>query len=153
FLGDLSTLPRGSLGNDLKAGDIGRVAVVFPADEPGNAVPLLHAGACEHPMLRLDDDPVAPAVDRLDVSRTQEQAFVGSALGERTVFGLPLHRVAMASTIRPAAEHDAVRPAVATRPEGGDPAHGVAREEHQVHAGVAHPFDATELADIPILVV
>ena len=37
--------------------------------------------------------------------------------------------------------------------ERRDPADGVAREEQQVHAGVAHPLDAPELADVPVLVV
>ena len=33
------------------------------------------------------------------------------------------------------------------------PADRVAREEQQVHAGVAHLLDAAELADVPVLVV
>ena len=37
--------------------------------------------------------------------------------------------------------------------ERRDPADGVAREEQQVHAGVAHLLDAAELADVPVFVV
>ena len=37
--------------------------------------------------------------------------------------------------------------------EGRHPADGVAREEQQVHARVAHRFDASILADVPVFVV
>src|SRR5207244_89790 len=81
--------PGGAAGEDFEAGDVGgRVAVVFPADQAGDAVAFFHAGACENPVVGFEGDPVAAAVDGLDVAGADEVAFVGAALGEGAVITL-----------------------------------------------------------------
>src|SRR5262245_28709746 len=73
-------LPRGPLGHDLQPRQVGRwVTVVFPADQAWDAVALLHPGALKEPMLRLDDRPVATAVDRLDIARANQVTLIGAA--------------------------------------------------------------------------
>src|SRR5262249_17529796 len=133
--------------------DLGRVPMILPADQAGNTIALLHARAREDPVLGLEDDPIAAAIDWLDVSRTHEQPFVRSMLGERAVFLFSALGVVVITPVRATPKHDPVGPSVAAAAIGSDPADGVPREKEQVHASVAHPLDASELADIPVFVV
>ena len=55
-----------AFGDDFQARDGGGVAVELPADEAFDAIPLLHAGAGEHPVLGPGADPVAAAVEGID---------------------------------------------------------------------------------------
>ena len=61
----------------------------------------------------LRDDPVAAAVDRLDVAGPDQVALVGAALGEGAVLLLAIRGVLGIAAVGAAAEHDAVGPAVA----------------------------------------
>ena len=121
---------RRSRPDDLEAGDVGRrVAMVFPADEAGDPVARLHPGAGEDPVVGLRADPVAAAVDRLDVASPHQIALVGALLWERAVDAGPLEGRRCVAAIRAAAEHDPVVAAVMALAQRRHPADGVAGEK------------------------
>ena len=126
----LSTDQRRPRPNDLEAGDVGRwVAVIFPANEAGDPVPRFHAGAGEDPVVGLRADPVAAAVDRLDVAGPHQIALVGALLREGAVDAGTLEGRRRVAAIRAAAEHDPVVAAVMALAQRRHPADGVAGEK------------------------
>src|SRR5690606_19732312 len=126
-----------SFGDDFEPVDLGGHAVELPADQPGNDLALLHAGAFEDPMIGPGDDPVAATVDRTDVAGAHQQAFVGTAMRERPEVFVTFDGVPIVGSVGTAAKDDAVRSPVVTLAEGADPADTVARQEQEVHPFVA----------------
>src|SRR5690349_18570455 len=100
-------------------------------------------------MFRLRHGPVAAAIDWFDIPGADEEPFVRSALRKRAMLAFALQGVVVLGAIRTAAEHNAVSTAVGAVAVRRHPTNRVAREKKQINAGVAHRFDAAELADVP----
>src|SRR5260370_31914483 len=67
-----------TLGDDFEAGNIGRVAVPFPADESRNAVAVLHAAIGEYPVPLVGTNPVGSTGDREGAARAHQRGFIWS---------------------------------------------------------------------------
>ena len=150
----LSTDKRRSRPDDLEAGDVGRwVTVIFPANEAGDLVARLHAGTGEDPVVGLRADPVAAAVDRLDIAGPDQIALVGALLGEGSVDTGPLEGRRRVAAIRAAAEHDPVVAAVMALAKWRHPADGVAGEKQEADPRVAHRDHGIKLSPVPVFIV
>ena len=140
--------------DNLEAGDVGRrVAVILPADEAGDPVPRFHPGAGKNPVVGLRADPVAAAVDRLDVAGPHQIALVGALFRERPVHPGALEGRGRVAAVRAAAEHDPVVAAIMAGAQRRHPADGVAGEKQEAHSRVSHLHDRIKLPPVPVFIV
>lgn len=125
-----AALPGGAGGDHFQTGQVGGwIAVVLPANEPRNGVASLHARAFEQPVLGVDTNPVAAAIDRTDIASTHQVTLIGTAMREGAVLGFADDRVFMLAPIGAAAEDTLVRRAGGVGREGGVPADAVDGEK------------------------
>ena len=69
-----ASLQRCSFTDDFQTGNVGRrIAVIFPADQAGDAISLLHSRAFKDPMVGLGADPITAAIDRIDVASADQR--------------------------------------------------------------------------------
>src|SRR5205085_251054 len=69
-------------GEDFEAGEVGGVAVPFPADQAGDGVAALHAGAVEDPVVGLGAGPVGPAGDVASGAGAHQRVLVRAHVGQ-----------------------------------------------------------------------
>src|SRR4029077_12818581 len=85
----------------LQPGNVCRLAVVLPADQPRDALALPHARAREQPVLRTDTGPIRAAVGRRRCAGAHQQPRVGTVLlplvGIAVLLGAP--RLAVAAEL------------------------------------------------------
>src|SRR5207253_7655142 len=110
---------RGAAISDLafrdhfQAGNLRWVAMPFPTDQAGNAVPCLHAGAGKQPMLWPGTDPVGPAGHGERAARADERGLVRAVVLEQAQFGKAgLHGLFLNRPVLTAATDGAMRRAV-----------------------------------------
>src|SRR5579884_1256774 len=69
-------------GDDFESGNVGGIAVPFPAHEAWDAVTLFHAGAVEEPVVGIGADPIRPAGHVAGRAGADQGVFVGTDVWE-----------------------------------------------------------------------
>ena len=145
-----ATTPHGSFSHDLKAGFLGRCAVVFPTDKAGDRVAFFHACALINPVVWLRASPVAATIKRYNAAGADDVALVRATpspfLCEDAdcvvdfLFGEPTENAVTCN--------DSF-----VRTEGADGKDGVATEPHHVCALVDSFLGSMILTYVPVLVM
>ena len=138
-------------GNNFEARNLRGIAVPFPADQPGNAVSFLHAGALENPMVRLRADPIRAAGHLSRAVRADQFVGVGPLVWKR----INRHKIPRAArrAKNARAPEDPIRRAAQVRPRIDTTEAGIAREEGHVKTVADSLLEMVEHFDGVIFVV